>query len=63
MDIKKIITTILLLTLTLPTFAGGVGYINYDKVVQNYQFAKNTLMQIEVKNNEINSPRIYKNIE
>ena len=51
---KKIITTILLLTLTLPTFAGGVGYINYDKVIQNYQYAKNTLTQIETKNNEIN---------
>ena len=53
---KKIITTILLLTLTLPTFAGGVGYINYDKVIQNYQYAKNTLTQIETKNNEITLP-------
>ena len=50
---KVIITFIFILFFSLPVFAGGVGYINYDKVVQNYQFAKNTLMQIEVKNNEI----------
>ena len=50
---KVIITFIFILFISLPSFAGGVGYINYDKVVQNYQFAKNTLMQIEVKNNEI----------
>ena len=50
---KVIITFIFILFLSLPCFAGGVGYINYDKVVQNYQFAKNTLAQIEAKNNEI----------
>ena len=50
---KVIITFIFILFFSLPVFAGGVGYINYDKVVQNYQFAKNTLAQIEAKNNEI----------
>ena len=30
----------------LPVFAGGVGYINYEKVVQNYQYAKNSLREI-----------------
>lgn len=63
MDIKKIITTILILTLTLPTFAGGVGYINYDKVIQNYQYAKNTLTQIETKNNEIKQYLMMKEAE
>ena len=60
---KKIITIIFLLTLTLPTFAGGVGYINYDKVVQNYQYAKNTLAQIETKNNEIKQYLMMKEAE
>ncbi len=50
---KKIILILILLTITAPVFAGGVGYINYDKVVQNYQFAKSTLREIETKNNEI----------
>ena len=50
---KKFILILILLTITAPVFAGGVGYINYDKVVQNYQFAKSTLREIETKNNEI----------
>jgi len=49
---KKIFLIIALMTV-MPVFAGGVGYINYDKVVQNYQFAKNSLTEIETKNNEI----------
>ena len=44
---------LLLLLSCLPVFAGGVGYINYDKVVANYQFAKTSLREIETKNNEI----------
>lgn len=50
---KKFILILMLLTITAPVFAGGVGYINYDKVVQNYQFAKSTLREIKNKNNEI----------
>ena len=50
---KKIILILILLTITAPVFAGGVGYINYDKVIQNYQFAKSTLREIETKSNEI----------
>ena len=49
---KKILT-VLFLFMALPSFAGGVGYINYDKVVENYQYAKNSLREIEIKNNEI----------
>ena len=32
-----------------PTFAGGIGYINYDYVVENYQFAKISMREIETK--------------
>ena len=44
---------LLLLLSCLPVFAGGVGYVNYDKVVANYQFAKTSLREIEPKYNEI----------
>ena len=44
---------LLMMLLCLPVFAGGVGYVNYDKVVANYQFAKTSLREIETKNNEI----------
>ena len=44
---------LILIFLCSPVFASGVGYINYDKVISNYQYAKNTLREIETKNNEI----------
>jgi len=50
---KKIFLATILMVCSLPVFAGGVGYVNYDKVVANYQFAKSTLREIETKNNEI----------
>lgn len=60
---KKIFLLSVFLLFALPGFAGGVGYINYDKVVQNYQFAKNTLREIETKNNEIQQYLIMKEKE
>ena len=60
---KKFILIISAFILTLPVFAGGVGYINYDRVIQNYQFAKNSLMQIEIKNNEIKQYLMIKEAE
>ncbi len=59
---KKFILLILL-SLSAPVFAGGVGYINYDKVVANYQFAKTTLREIETKNNEIQQYLLIKEKE
>ena len=38
-----------LIIVTSPCFAGGVGYINYEKVAANYTFAKNSLKEIETK--------------
>lgn len=49
---KKLILSIFLI-ISSPCFASGVGYINYDKVIANYQYAKNTLREIETKENEI----------
>ena len=50
---KRFIIALLLTGLALPSFAGGVGYINYDKVVSEYQYAKTSLREIETKANEI----------
>lgn len=47
----------------MPAWAGGVGYINYDKVISNYQYAKNTLREIETKQNEIQQYLIKKEEE
>ena len=42
-----------LILITTPCFAGGVGYINYEKVADNYLYAKNSLREIQVKGMEI----------
>ena len=50
---KNVILSLLLIMLTTPAFAGGVGYINYDVVFENYQFAKTTMREIDSKALEI----------
>lgn len=51
--IKKFMLSIVLSCILSPVFAGGVGYINYDKVFENYQFAKTSMREIETKGAEI----------
>ncbi len=50
---KKIFTIFCLLFLSTPSFAAGVGYINYEKVAAEYQFAKASMREIETKGREI----------
>lgn len=35
------------------TFAAGVGYINYEKVASEYQYAKSSMREIDTKGREI----------
>ena len=60
---KKFVYILLFLIMCAPVFAGGVGYVNYDKVVENYQYAKTSLREIETKNNEIQQFLIKKEEE
>ena len=60
---KKYLIIFAILTLHIPVFAGGVGYINYDKVVENYQFAKNSLREIQTKHDEIQQYLLIKEKE
>ena len=50
---KKVLLILSLLIFITPCFAGGVGYINYEKVASNYLYAKNVMQQIESKGREI----------
>ena len=50
---KKILAILCLFILSTPSFAAGVGYINYDKVAAEYQFAKASMREIETKGREI----------
>jgi Skp family chaperone for outer membrane proteins len=60
---KKILYLLTLLVITAPCFAGGVGYINYEKVAANYSFAKNTMMEIQAKGREIDTFLRTKEVE
>lgn len=60
---RKILYILLLLIACTPVFAGGVGYVNYDRVVENYQYAKTSLREIETKSNEIQQFLINKENE
>ena len=50
---KKIIAILFLLAFSTPCFSAGVGYINYEKVASEYQYAKATMREIETKGREI----------
>ncbi len=50
---KKIISVFILMLTLSPAFAGSVGFINYEKVYENYQFAKTTMREIQTKESEI----------
>ena len=46
-----------------PSYAGGIGYVNYDKVLSEYQYAKTTMRDVENKNLEIRKYLEQKEIE
>ena len=50
---KKILLILSLIFFSTPCFSAGVGYINYEKVASEYQFAKASLREIETKGREI----------
>lgn len=50
---KNILILLFLLFFTSPCFSAGVGYINYEKVASEYQFAKASMREIETKGREI----------
>ena len=60
---KKFIIILGLMLISAPCFAGGIGYINYEKVAANYSFAKNSLKEIETKAGEIEQFLIAKEAE
>ena len=60
---KKYLILLSLLILTSPCFAGGVGYINYEKVAANYTYAKNSMVEIETRARELENFLRNKEIE
>ena len=60
---KKLMILFAIMLISAPCFAGGIGYINYEKVAANYIFAKNSLKEIETKAMEIEQFLISKEAE
>lgn len=58
---KALLITALLAS--IPCFASGVGYINYERVASEYTYAKTVIREIEVKGNEIQKYLADKEIE
>lgn len=50
---KQIIAVMLMILFGMPVFAGGTGYIDYDKVVAEYRYAQISLREINTKAQEI----------
>ena len=60
---KKFVLSLALLLISTQAFATGVGYINYEKIASEYQFAKASLREIETKGREIEQFLKAKEIE
>ena len=50
---KQFLIIVSLLFITIPCFAGGVGYIDYVKVIDNYEFAKKATKEVDAKGLEM----------
>ena len=59
----RLLFTMVIILCGTAVFAGGVGYINYQKVMDNYQFAKASMTEIQNKHNEIEKYLEQKEIE
>jgi len=46
---KKLITLLLIYFIVQPAFAAGVGYINYEKIFNNYKYAQNVAKDLQAR--------------
>ena len=60
---KKIFLILSIFFISTPAFSAGVGYLNYEKVASEYQFAKASMREIEVKGREIETYLKTKEVE
>ncbi len=51
--IKKICIILLINFICIPVLAGGIGYIDYEKIINNYKFAEVTKQELDMKSEEL----------
>ena len=61
--IKKILIILFLFFISLPAFSSGIGSINYEKIIENYNFAKTTKQELDTKSKELEKYLIQKEEE
>ena len=52
-NLKTTLVAISLLALTGVSYAGGIGYIDYAKVIDNYEFAQRATKEVDAKGLEM----------
>lgn len=50
---KKIFLLLLVIFIIHPSYAGGIGYVDYNKIIKNYNFAKAAIHELDKKSAEI----------
>ena len=60
---KNILTILLILLISSPVFSSGVGYVDYDKIIENYNYAKTTIQELDTKSNELKKYLLQKEEE
>ena len=67
-NLKLFAVLIAALAVTSPVFAGGIGYIDYVKVIDNYDYAKQVTKEVDAKGLEmqqylVDKEKEYKNLD
>ena len=50
---KRICVIFIMLFMSLPVLAGGIGYVDYQKIIDNYKYANITKQELEMKGVEL----------
>ena len=67
-NLKVILSTLAVVLCTSSAFAGGVGYIDYVKVIENFDYAKQVTKEVDAKGLEmqqylVDKEKEYKNLD
>lgn len=61
--LKKILIIFIMFFISAPAFSGGIGYVDYERIIENYNFAKTTRQELDIKSKELEKYLIQKENE
>ena len=62
-NMKALLVALSLIIFTSVSYAGGIGYIDYVKVIDNYDYAKKVTKEVDAKGLEMQQYLVYKEKE